>query len=267
MQFKEITITPQMAAEMLSHNMKNRRLNYKRVKAYSKDILSGQWTLSPTPISFSGDGTLVDGQHRLSAVIAANTPVNMVVAYDVPRESVIDRGLPRDSGSALYIRGIIDGAVSGRNHMAIVNRYLSVVNGGTDIQDYERASFINENQDAMLMAMEISHNGSRNPLCKKAPIQTAIMAALISGVSEDVLSTFAYVVNTGFMSDATQSSAIVLRNYILENNVSGYSASDAMAACAQMAIRDFVNKSERQVKYRRKYHVYINGKETVRKKQ
>jgi hypothetical protein len=247
--------------------MRNRKLNHKRIKAYAKDISNGHWTMSPSPISFSVDGTLIDGQHRLNAVLAANVPVNMMIAYDVPAESVIDRGLPRDSGSALYIRGLIDEAVSNRCYMAVVNRYLAVVNGGAEIQDYERAAFINENQDNLIAAVEISRTGSHNPLCRRAPVQAAIMAALINGVPEETLISFANVVNTGFMSDSTQASAIVLRNYILENSLSGHSASDAMAACAQMAIRDFVNKSTRRVKYRRKYHVYINGKETVRKKQ
>lgn len=267
MRFEEVTVTPQMAAEMLRRNTRNRKLNHRRVKAYAKDIANGKWTMSPTPISFTEDGTLIDGQHRLCAVVSANAPVNMMVAYDVPPDSVIDRGLLRDSGSALYMRGLIDGSVANRTCMAVVNRYLAVVYGGTEIQDFERAEFINANQDNLLAAVEISRAGSRNPLCKRAPVQAAILAALMSGVPEETLVSFANVVNTGFMSEPSQASAIVLRNYILENGLSGYSASDAMTACAQMAIRDFVEKDTRQSKYRRKYHVYINGKETVRKKQ
>lgn len=267
MHFQEVTITPEMAVEMLSHNMRNRQVNHKRVKAYTKDITKGKWTCSPTPIAFTGDGTLIDGQHRLNAVISANMPVKMIVAYDVPVDSVIDRGLPRDSGSALYIRGIIDKSVSSRPYMAMVNRYLTVANGSGQIQDYERAEFINANQEALVTAMEISGTGSSSPLCRKAPVRTALMAALMSGVPEETLASFAYVVNTGFMSDSSQSSAILLRNYVLEHNISGSAEADAMAACAQMAIRDFVNKTGRQTKYRRKFHVYINGKEIAHHEQ
>ena len=261
MRFQETTITPQMASEMLSHNMRNRRLSDSRVKSYAKDILNGKWTDTPTPIAFSAEGVLIDGQHRLSAVVVANTPVKMMVAYDVPTDAVIDRGLPRDSGSALYIRGLISKDTSTRECMAIVNRYLTI-QSGTEIQDYERADFINAHQDHLIAAMEISRAGSRrNSLCKKAPVQTAITAALIGGVSEETLTEFANIVNTGFMSDESQSSAVLLRNYLLEASASGHTAQNTVAACAQMAIRDDVNKNPHKNQYRRKYHVYINGRE------
>lgn len=260
MRFQEVIITPQMATDMLSHNMRNRRLNEKRVRAYAKDIVRGQWTITPTPISFAEDGTLIDGQHRLSAIVTANTPVTMLVAYDVPVNSVIDRGLPRDSGASLYIRGLIDKAVSSRNYMAMVNQYLAIRDGGT-IQDGERAEFINQNQDKMIAAMEISKTGAHNPLCKRAPVQVGLMAALMQGVSEETLSEFANIVNSGFATSATQSSAIVLRNYLLEEHRGGQAERSATAACTQMAIRDYVNQNPRQLKYRRKYHVYINNKE------
>lgn len=265
MNFVQQVVTPEMAAEMLRHNVLNRRLNKTRVQTLISAIKNGTWTESPQPICFDKDGNLIDGQHRLEAIVRAEVPVIMTIATNVPSDAVIDKGLERDTASSLYMRGIIDKAVANREVLAIVNRYYSIVTvtNGSLVSDDEKGEFINRHRDNLLKSIMISRQGSHNCVCKRAGIQTAIFAALVCGIPEDVLIKFSSVANTGFMETIGQSSAVILRNFALEHGTSGASASNVLAACAQMAIKDFVDANPRRTKYKRKEHYYIEKMKTL----
>lgn len=60
-------ITPERAAEMLSKNKSNRKINQANVRRIADDMLTGNYKLNGETIKFYADGTLADGQHRLTA--------------------------------------------------------------------------------------------------------------------------------------------------------------------------------------------------------
>ena len=91
-----ITITPAMATEMLNGNAANRPLSKNRVKAFSKLIKDGDFRTTHQGIALNGSGAVVDGQHRLYAIIDAGIPVRMVVAHYA--EDCTALGLPCDIG-------------------------------------------------------------------------------------------------------------------------------------------------------------------------
>ena len=90
------TITPEMAKELLAMNTNNfRRLDRRTVERYANDILLGNWHLTGDTIKVY-NGTLVDGQHRLAAIIKANRPIRTAFASGFTSESLhIDKGKPR----------------------------------------------------------------------------------------------------------------------------------------------------------------------------
>lgn len=98
-------VTPAMAAEMLSKNTRNRVLNQSRVIAMSEDMVAGQWRVTHQGVAIAADGTLLDGQHRLTAVTLANVAVNMMVTRGLAPESVdaIDTGENRRAHDVLAI--------------------------------------------------------------------------------------------------------------------------------------------------------------------
>lgn len=63
------TITPELAADLLSRNMKNRPVSQQRVRKYMAAMVAGKWLLNGEAIKISIDGRLIDGQHRLKAII------------------------------------------------------------------------------------------------------------------------------------------------------------------------------------------------------
>lgn len=67
------TITPEIAKTMLGENVNNRRISRDNVNLFAREIRNGEWRFNGEAIKFGKDGRLLDGQHRLLAVIAALT--------------------------------------------------------------------------------------------------------------------------------------------------------------------------------------------------
>lgn len=94
---KIVTITPTLAERYLERNKSNRNIRPRKVDEYARAIIKGHWHLTPQGISLTRDGYLIDGQHRLLAVIKAKKPVDMVVTSGVEQgaQQYMDAGIPR----------------------------------------------------------------------------------------------------------------------------------------------------------------------------
>ena len=101
------TITPEVAAAMLQFNTNNRPLRSDTVTAYAKVMSSSDWTFTGESISFDAAGRLVNGQHRLSAVIKSGRTITVVVVRGVPNTAWAhtDAGAKRSTGDMLQHAG------------------------------------------------------------------------------------------------------------------------------------------------------------------
>lgn len=97
MDFQLIMVTPDLARQMLGANNGNRRLRKNSVESMAKAMRRGEWKISHQAIALGQTGRLIDGQHRLSAVVAAETAVPMVVAYGADERTFdsLDIGVKR----------------------------------------------------------------------------------------------------------------------------------------------------------------------------
>ena len=83
------TVTPAMADEWLKANRSNRRVQSKSVKRIRDAIVSGRWKYNGQPVIFSKSWRLLDGQHRLLAVVASGIAVEMMVETGVDDEAMV----------------------------------------------------------------------------------------------------------------------------------------------------------------------------------
>jgi len=85
----------------------NRNLSPKTVTAYARDMKKGAWRFDGTPIRFNRSGNLIDGQHRLSAIIESGKTQKMVVMWNLANETqdVMDSGRSRNIGDTLKLHG------------------------------------------------------------------------------------------------------------------------------------------------------------------
>jgi hypothetical protein len=102
------TITPADAAAMLTRHAHNRPIKDRTVAAYARDMARGRWPLTGEAIKFDTNGDLVDGRHRLKAIIAAGVAVRILVVYGVPPEAqaVMDSGVKRSVNDQLAMKGV-----------------------------------------------------------------------------------------------------------------------------------------------------------------
>lgn len=98
-------VTPEMANEWLSRNEVNRKLRPGFVEFLASEIKRGNFQLTHQGIAFDEHNRLIDGQHRLYAIIQANQAVEMMVTLDVPsyKFNILDIGITRTASDILRI--------------------------------------------------------------------------------------------------------------------------------------------------------------------
>lgn len=102
-----LTANDAQALLLASTAQRQRRLDNKRVSLYAQQMRGGKWRITHQPIGIDTAGVLFDGQHRVSAIVAAGIPVTLTVARDADPSTfdVIDVGRTRNPGHALSIAG------------------------------------------------------------------------------------------------------------------------------------------------------------------
>lgn len=105
-------VTPEKAEKWLAKNIHNRPLREGTVNRYASAMMRGEWVLNNNAITFNANGDLVDGQHRLQAVIvvgayAEDFKIDMLVMRnaDMGMQEVIDIGVRRSLQDLLFLRG------------------------------------------------------------------------------------------------------------------------------------------------------------------
>lgn len=102
------TITPEQASTILvENNSRNRKLSPARVDQLALAMSRGEWILNGESLKFNNDGTLLDGQHRLAAVVKSGEPQQFLVIRGLDHEAqdTIDIGRARTFSDVLAIDG------------------------------------------------------------------------------------------------------------------------------------------------------------------
>lgn len=129
---KKINITPEFAKSLLENNTHNRRLREGAVEKYARDMLLDNWNTDVVdPICISVNGNLINGQHRLYAIIKANKTIPMWVQYGVPENHYlyIDDGIHRPLADRLEQRNVKSAhniAALGRSAYAIEIKHQNI---------------------------------------------------------------------------------------------------------------------------------------------
>jgi hypothetical protein len=139
-------ITPEIAKRYLLTNADHQRKPTMTHQLHLRQQMErGQWMMTGEPIIFDSNGRLVDGQHRLRALIDAKANIEFVVIRGVSPDSfmAMNRGKPRSNGNILEIHGV----TNARNIAACVSgvlnyrRALQANDGkGGSLNSYIRAS-------------------------------------------------------------------------------------------------------------------------------
>lgn len=120
-------IDPEKAGNLLRFNSKNRNVKDSRIRQYSEDMKGDDWMFNGQSIVFDKNGELVDGQHRLKAIIVSQRTLPFVVVRGVtPMSNVtLDTGATRSLKDSLTILQEKNAGATAN----VVTSYANVKNG------------------------------------------------------------------------------------------------------------------------------------------
>lgn len=102
-----IEVTPKMAETWLQQNTLegkgNRRFRKSHAHTIAEEMRRGEWKLTHQGIAFGTSGRLLDGQHRLMAIVESGTTQPLLVFVDAPEDAFAnhDRGAMRGMSDIL----------------------------------------------------------------------------------------------------------------------------------------------------------------------
>ena len=209
-------ITPPKATEYLAQNLCNRPISPPTVQKYVRLMQAGKFYVTHQGVAFDEEGRLRDGQHRLAAIVAANTPVSLLVTRGLSEEAAlaIDDGRKRTDAQALsmahgaaisgFLTAIAKEMYTGGLHFATTAKPVTA-------ERLELVEFYGQHAAAMQTVWEAFRNNT-------AGVGAAyILAALARGtyhVPAKKLKRFAEVLASGYSKEGEEA-IITLRNHIL----------------------------------------------------
>lgn len=103
-------VTPTIAKKYLETSSGNRPISRSVVQSYASTMINGDWKVNGVPIVFDNEGHLIDGHHRLQAIIEANKCIEMSITRGVEPDvfTTFDCGRHRNLGQILAMNGIVD---------------------------------------------------------------------------------------------------------------------------------------------------------------
>jgi len=131
-------ITVDKAKRYLANNKRNRPMNKVNLAFLESEMKRDRFHLTGESIKIAEDGTLLDGQHRLLAIVNSGKPQKMLVVSGLDNDAFkfIDTGRKRTASDVLGIQGIKQNNAFAAMAKFIINfkkgKYASVAHGKTN---------------------------------------------------------------------------------------------------------------------------------------
>jgi hypothetical protein len=231
--------------EKAKGKVRNRRLSDTYISRYKEMILENQWYMNGETISLDKEGYLINGQHRLTAIIEANkvkpgTKVKIMMVSGVEREAIstIDSGNGRSVAQSAQMSGIEVSATK-----ISISRYcfLQPNQSRRELRYLNRLKLINnyvEYKEAIDFA---SRAFCREPILFAA-YRAIIVRAYLNGVDKKKLQRFMEVVDTGMSTSETEIPAILLRNMVLRyRKISNFTTSIDFYCGVQWCLKKYLD--------------------------
>ncbi len=159
---RTIVVTPRTAKTWLATNSENRSLSSDWVNKLARDMRSGDFPNVGEAIKFDENGDLIDGQHRLAAVVQSGVAIEFLVVEGVPREYryKLDKGRKRSVADELTMRHGIPSAMMVAATVRLVLQWQieEVKSESYKPTDAEIVDFAVDNREAVAEAVRYGMN-------------------------------------------------------------------------------------------------------------
>jgi hypothetical protein len=232
-------VTPTVAAEWLrDRNKNNRNMKWRHVRLLAQAITEGKWLLIPHPIMFDKNKWLLDGQHRLQAVVEANADAWMYIAYNVPRlaSRVIDQDLK--TRCARDIATFMGEAMTTREHACLTAMLDHKWQAGLTAQD--RYDLWKRHREAIGWASGLFKGMPKKDGVSVAAIHAVVARACYTG-DRDRIAKFVELLRTGEVTTPADNAALILRNRCRKGEFAGKTQKRReLYQCTEFALDHFL---------------------------
>mgnify|MGYP003659220786 CR=1 FL=1 len=175
-------ISPEDAQKYIETMGRNRTVRSKKTNKYSQDMNNGKWELTHQGIAFDKNGRLIDGQHRMLAVIKSGTHQLFIVFRGVEK----DLFHLLDQGSARTTKDV----APKKYHSAIASTVRFVIFGHRRVdravnhpilRDVHIAHFASENSFLLEKYAKYGRSRELKNIYNSGMLSAFVMAALLFG--------------------------------------------------------------------------------------
>lgn len=169
-----VTVTPEMASEWLKRNEHNRNKKPKQLAKITRSMDLGEFRFAGDPIRFDKKQRLIDGQHRLTAIVRSGEaqPLLVMSGFDEEIQMHVDQNSVRQAGDQVMMFGPAD---KGGNNWASIARLIIRWDAGDLVSNIlvpsnvEIVAFCEEHPDQMRRAVTAANSqyrrvGTRKPV-------------------------------------------------------------------------------------------------------
>jgi len=219
-------ITKEEARVMLMNNTENFRKPSKlKVRELKRSMEKGEWVLSGQPIIFGSNGKLLDGQHRLMALVASGVTCPFLIVTGILPEHAIhmDRGAKRTLSQWMAHKGYkncTNLAACGKLALHYeTGEWSKHVGNNVELTDNAIIEFVESYYEDLLSAVNLANHGG-----KIAPVSSLAAVLFIGAGKKDPTKNetcvwFADKLNTGKLL-GDQEAVWHLRERLLQGKVS-----------------------------------------------
>lgn len=199
-------ITPKKAREYLDNQNINRKVSQLEINKMVVNMQKGLWVQESAPIIFDYEGKLIDGQHRMHAVIKSGIGQWFIVLFNYSKEamSVLDIGKCRSAANVGQVKGLN----INHRHTACVSALELPEKGVSNFSKSLIVEYFIRFEEGVRFAVDNSSGGEKmpSPLC-------GLLAKAYYYEDRDALFNFMIVFGSGMASGEHEWAAIALRNY------------------------------------------------------
>lgn len=226
MNIQQIVMTPEIARSLLTRNTNNRKIRRGLVVKLRQDIIDGQWHLTHQPVAIDVNGTVLDGQHRLTAIAESGISVPLMLATECQPETMIavDTGNTRTVGDVMTI----DGTKNATAKAAIMRLYKSYFDqpdlmwSGRNVYSVQTIKESVQSVPDFDDVLNIAKKATREfKLLTTSALGAFILLAIDAGYSLAEIESFLYKLSTGDSVVPTDP-IYAYRQYLINSTKSKY---------------------------------------------
>lgn len=219
-----VEIAPSMAKDWLEKVPSyQRKFVPDWVNKYAQDMEAGNWTVTHQGIAFDSKGDLVDGQHRLHAIIKFGHPVKILVTRDAPATTYNHT----DLGAARRVTDVLQSGGDGwiNSEVIAIARHLenahagsganAAIRGGLSPFEAKRICYAHRNAITFVLSNIPRHVRG----VTVAPVLAAVAAGWYWEDDRVGIANFLRLLVNGVAEDPERDSvAIKLRDFLRDNS-------------------------------------------------